>query len=45
MLYGFPGEDPGEYEKMAELIPSLLHLRYQNRACPEFSTQVLENFE
>jgi ribosomal peptide maturation radical SAM protein 1 len=26
LLYGFPGEDPAEYEKMADLIPSLLHL-------------------
>lgn len=25
MLYGFPGEDPGEYKKMADLVPSLLH--------------------
>ena len=25
-LYGFPGEDPQEYERMAQLIPSLLHL-------------------
>ncbi len=26
LLYGFPGEDPGEYERMAELVPSLVHL-------------------
>ncbi len=25
-LYGFPGEDPAEYGRMAELIPSLAHL-------------------
>jgi len=26
-LSGFPGEDPGEYQRLAELIPSLTHLR------------------
>jgi ribosomal peptide maturation radical SAM protein 1 len=26
ILYGFPGEDPAEYDSMAELIPSLVHL-------------------
>ena len=26
-LYGFPGEDPAEYERVAELVPSLVHLR------------------
>jgi ribosomal peptide maturation radical SAM protein 1 len=26
-LAGFPGEDPGEYQRIAELIPSLTHLR------------------
>ena len=26
LLYGFPGEDPSEYEKMARLIPFLYHL-------------------
>ena len=26
LLYGFPGEDPAEYAKMAELLPSLYHL-------------------
>jgi ribosomal peptide maturation radical SAM protein 1 len=26
ILYGFPGEDPSEYEWMTELIPSLVHL-------------------
>lgn len=25
-LWGFPGEDPGEYEKMARLVPRLGHL-------------------
>ncbi len=35
MLYGFPGEDPAEYEKMADLIPSLLHL-----GAPEFCARV-----
>ncbi len=25
-LYGIPGEDPGEYVKLAELVPKLLHL-------------------
>ena len=26
ILYGFPGEEPAEYERMAQLIPSLTHL-------------------
>jgi ribosomal peptide maturation radical SAM protein 1 len=26
ILYGFPGEDPAEYERMARLVPSLAHL-------------------
>lgn len=26
LLYGFPGEDPQEYEEMADLLPSLYHL-------------------
>jgi len=26
LLCGFPGEDPGEYERLAELAPSLMHL-------------------
>src|SRR5207247_426359 len=26
LLFGFPGEDPAEYAKMAQLIPSLRHL-------------------
>lgn len=26
LLYGFPGEDPAEYARMAELLPLLLHL-------------------
>jgi hypothetical protein len=26
LLMGFPGEDPAEYERMAAMVPSLLHL-------------------
>lgn len=26
LLYGFPGEDPAEYARMTELLPSLYHL-------------------
>jgi ribosomal peptide maturation radical SAM protein 1 len=33
LLYGFPGEDPAEYGKMAHLIPSLHHLQ-PPEACP-----------
>ena len=33
LLYGFPGEDPEEYRKMARLIPSLHHLQ-PPEACP-----------
>jgi hypothetical protein len=27
LLYGFPGEDAGEYDKMARILPSLRHLQ------------------
>jgi ribosomal peptide maturation radical SAM protein 1 len=27
LLAGFPGEDPSEYQRLAELVPSLMHLR------------------
>lgn len=27
LLYGFPGEDPAEYARMAELVPALAHLQ------------------
>ncbi len=27
LLCGFPGEDPSEYQRIAELVPSLTHLR------------------
>jgi ribosomal peptide maturation radical SAM protein 1 len=30
VLWGFPGEPPGEYERMASLIPLLTHLRPPN---------------
>jgi ribosomal peptide maturation radical SAM protein 1 len=33
LLYGFPGEDPAEYEKMARLMPSLYHFDAPE-ACP-----------
>jgi ribosomal peptide maturation radical SAM protein 1 len=36
LLYGFPGEDPEEYCKMARLIPSLHHLQ-PPEACPRIS--------
>ncbi len=26
LLHGFPGEDPGEYARMAKLVPALIHL-------------------
>jgi ribosomal peptide maturation radical SAM protein 1 len=26
LLYGFPGEEPAEYERMADVVPSLAHL-------------------
>ncbi len=32
LLYGFPGEDPAEYDSMAELLPSLFHLPPPNGA-------------
>ncbi len=27
LLYGFPGESPGAYERMADLVPSVFHLQ------------------
>jgi ribosomal peptide maturation radical SAM protein 1 len=39
LLYGFPGEPPEEYERMADLIPSLVHLR-----APSFMPIQVERF-
>jgi ribosomal peptide maturation radical SAM protein 1 len=39
LLYGFPGEPPEEYERMRELIPSLVHLE-----APSFTPIELERF-
>jgi ribosomal peptide maturation radical SAM protein 1 len=30
LIYGFPGESPEEYQRMADLVPSLLHLEAPN---------------
>jgi hypothetical protein len=39
LLYGFPGEPPEEYERMSELVPSLVHLEP-----PMFMPVELERF-
>jgi ribosomal peptide maturation radical SAM protein 1 len=39
LLYGFPGEPPEEYERMRELVPSLVHLE-----APSFMPIELERF-
>jgi ribosomal peptide maturation radical SAM protein 1 len=39
LLYGFPGEPPEEYERMCELVPSLVHLEP-----PSFMPIELERF-
>jgi ribosomal peptide maturation radical SAM protein 1 len=39
LLYGFPGEPPEEYSRMAELIPSLVHL-----TPPSFAPVQMERF-
>lgn len=39
LLYGFPGEPPEEYERMCELVPSLVHLEP-----PSFTSIELERF-
>ena len=39
LLYGFPGEPPEEYERMRELVPSLVHLEP-----PKFMPIELERF-
>jgi ribosomal peptide maturation radical SAM protein 1 len=39
ILYGFPGEPPQEYARMAELIPSLVHL-----TPPNFTPVQMERF-
>lgn len=39
LLYGFPGEPPEEYERMCELVPSLVHLE-----APSFMPIELERF-
>ncbi len=33
LLWGFPGENPNEYENMAAMLPSLYHLRPPTTAC------------
>lgn len=39
LIYGFPGEPPGEYTRMATLIPSLTHLQ-----APKLAMLALERF-
>jgi ribosomal peptide maturation radical SAM protein 1 len=39
LLYGFPGESPEEYERMTELIPSIVHLE-----APNFSHVQVQRF-
>jgi ribosomal peptide maturation radical SAM protein 1 len=39
LLYGFPGEPPDEYERMAEVVPSLVHLQ-----APMFMRVEIERF-
>ena len=34
IIYGFPGESPDEYRRMAELVPSLVHLEPPNPPIP-----------
>jgi ribosomal peptide maturation radical SAM protein 1 len=33
LLYGFPGENPSDYQEMAELLPALSHLEPPLRGC------------
>jgi ribosomal peptide maturation radical SAM protein 1 len=33
LLYGFPGEDPQDYDRMADLVPSLMHLPAPKYGC------------
>jgi hypothetical protein len=33
LLYGFPGEDPAEYARMAELVPRITHLQPPFSGC------------
>ncbi len=39
LLYGFPGEAPEEYDRMVELIPSIVHLE-----APNFSHVQIQRF-
>lgn len=39
LLYGFPGEDPQEYARMAQLVPALAHL-----PAPELSRLMIYRF-
>ena len=34
IIYGFPGESPEEYQRMADLVPSLTHLQPPNQPVP-----------
>ena len=38
LLIGFPGEDPAEYSRMAEMVPALAHLQPPS-SCPLISLQ------
>jgi hypothetical protein len=45
ILYGFPGEDPAEYSRMAELLPTLVHLTPPYAVAPIRLDRFSPNFE
>lgn len=45
ILYGFPGEDPAEYARMAELLPGLVHLPPPYAVAPIRLDRFSPNFE
>ena len=45
ILYGFPGEDPSEYQRMADLVPSLTHLEPPNSVGPIRMDRFSPNFD
>ncbi len=44
MLWGFPGEPPEEYERMADLLPSLYHLPPPSGMSPIYLERFSPNF-
>src|SRR5262249_9843603 len=45
LIFGFPDEDPAEYQQMAELVPSLTHLQPPSGVYPLRLDRFSPNFD